>query len=118
MCDVYVDSRKAENPDLPLIVLPSGEPVNCSHAQNDWNGGCEGSGPGGARYYAADTKMVNILSRMLMKGTRGPSDNPVDITAGDIYGVYYTNDVSNAEIWSKGNAPVMFPFGYRNISHK
>ncbi len=118
MCDVYVDSRKAENPDLPLIVLPSGEPVNCSHAQNDWNGGCEGSGPGGARYYAANTKMVNILSRMLMKGTRGPSDNPVDITAGDIYGVYYTNDVSNAEIWSKGNAPVMFPFGYRNISHK
>ena len=118
MCDIYVDSRKAENPDMPLIVLPSGEPVNYSHVQGDWNGGCEGRGPGGVRYYAANTKMVNILSRMLMKGTRGPSDDPVDITAGDIYGVYYTNDVSNAEIWSKGNAPVMFPFGYRNISHK
>ena len=118
MCDIYVDSRKAENPDMPLIVLPSGEPVNYSHVQNDWNGGCDGRGQGGVRYYAANTKMVNILSRMLMKGTRGPSDNPVDITAGDIYGVYYTNDVSNAEIWSKGNAPVMFPFGYRNISHK
>ncbi|MBQ3746455.1 MAG: hypothetical protein II863_03480 [Kiritimatiellae bacterium] len=118
MCDIYVDSRKAENPDMPLIVLPSGEPVNYSHVQGDWNGGCEGRGPGGVRYYAANTKVVNILSRMLMKGTRGPSDDPVDITAGDIYGVYYTNDVSNAEIWSKGNAPVMFPFGYRNISHK
>ena len=62
--------------------------------------------------------MVNILSRMLMKGTRGTSDNPVDITAGDIYGVFYTNDVNQTEIWTKGNAPVMFPFSYRNITHQ
>ena len=118
MCDVYVDSRKAEDPNLPLIELSSGEPVNFSHAQNDWNGGCDGRGQGGVRYYATNTKMVNILSRMLMKGTRGSSDNPVDITAGDIYGVFYTNSVNQTEIWSKGNAPVMFPFSYRNISHQ
>ena len=118
MCDIYVDSCTAENHDLPLILLSSGELVNFSRAQNDWNGGCDGRGPGGVRYYATNTKMVNILSRMLMKGTRSPSDNPVDITAGDIYGVFYTNDVNQTEIWSKGNAPVMFPFGYRNISHQ
>ena len=118
MCDVYVDSRKAEDPNLPLIELSSGEPVNFSHAQNDWNGGCDGRGQGGVRYYATNMKMVNILSRMLMKGTRGSSDNPVDITAGDIYGVFYTNSVNQTEIWSKGNAPVMFPFSYRNISHQ
>ena len=101
-----------------MISLSTGDTVNRSRARWDWNGGCDGSGAGGARYYAANTKMVNILSRMLMKGTRGSSDNPVDITAGDIYGVFYTNDLSNAEIWVKGDAPVMFPFGYRNISHR
>ena len=118
MDDIYVDSSRAEDPNLPLISLSTGDTVNRSRARWDWNGGCDGSGAGGARYYAANTKMVNILSRMLMKGTRGSSDNPVDITAGDIYGVFYTNDLSNAEIWVKGDAPVMFPFDYRNISHR
>ena len=62
--------------------------------------------------------MVNILSRMLMKGTRGPLDNPVDITAGDIYGVYYTNRVDQTKIWLKDDAPVACPWENRNPVHQ
>ena len=55
---------------------------------------------------------------MLMNGRYKGSDNPIDITSGDIYGVYYTYDENHEKVWHKDDAPTAFPFGYRNITHQ
>ena len=53
-----------------------------------------------------------------MNGTRSDTDDPVDITSGDIYGVYYTNGPNQTRIWHKGSAPTAFLWGYRNPTHQ
>ena len=110
MCDIY-ESGGAES-------LSPGELVCATNVISDWNGGCTGRGEAGARYYRFGTKMTDVIARMLMKGTRKTHDNPVDITSGDIYGVYCSNDVNHVEHWIKGKAPVGFPWTKRNPTHE
>ena len=114
MADVYIASDDA--PASSVSLLPN-EKVAKSRMRSDWNGGCEGRGSGGERYYAAQTSMSNIVSRLLMNGLRSDGDDPLDITNGDIYGVYYTNDVNDVRFWLKGAAPVGFPWSKRNPTH-
>ena len=52
----------------------------------DWNGGCNGSGSAGARYYAYGTTQQDLISRMLMDGRKVSVDSGVDITFGAVYG--------------------------------
>ena len=118
MCDIYATSDRSDDSDAPLLALLSSDMVSFSHMSNDWNGGCHGKGAGGARYYKYNTKMTDILPRMLMNGRRKDSDNPIDITSGDIYGVYHAYDENNEKTWHKGDAPTAFLFGNRNITHQ
>ena len=62
--------------------------------------------------------MVNILSRMLMNGLQVDDDAARDITAGAVFGVYYTYDENDNKMWQKGKAPVVFPWSNRNPTHQ
>ena len=115
MDDIYI---VPDDGSTSSIALRPNEKVMKSRLEGDWNGGCESPGSGGERYYASQTSMSNIVSRLLMNGLRRGNDNPMDITNGDIYGVYYTNDVNKTKFWLKGNVPVGFPWNARNPMHQ
>ena len=115
MDDIYT---KSEDGSAPSFVLQQNDAAAYSRMQNDWNGGCRGHGLCGVRYYAPQTSMSSIISRLLMNGERGDADDPVDITNGDIYGVYYTNGANQTKVWHKDNAPIAFSWGYRNPTHQ
>ena len=38
--------------------------------------------------------------------------------AGDVYGVYYTEDDNRIKTWHKNGAPVGFPWSSRNAVHQ
>lgn len=84
---------------------------------DDWNGGCDGKGASGARYYKIGTTMANIVDRMLMLGVVPESDSRRDITNGGIYGVHYHYDYQGNKVWEKGLAPLAFPWTQRNPVH-
>ena len=84
----------------------------------DWNGGCNGKGAGGARYYRSGTSMEEIVGRMLMLGEVPKVDVRRDVTAGSVYGVYYTDGENQTKIWHKGDASVGFPWSNRNPVHQ
>ena len=86
--------------------------------QSDGNGGCRGHGSCGVRYYTPQTSMSIIISRLLMNGERSDADDPLDITNGDIFGVYYTNGPNQTKIWHKDAAMIAFPWTYRNPTHQ
>ena len=67
-------------------------------------------GEGGARYYVAGTSMNEIVGRMLMLGDVGEVDARRDISAGDVYGVCYTNGVNQIKVWIKNDALVAYPW--------
>ena len=115
MSDIYVESTDAT---VPPAALQASDWAAYSCMSNDWNGGCHGHNRCGARYYAPQTSMERILSRMLMKGTNSAGSGQVDITSGDVYGVYYTYDANHRKIWHKGAAPVAAPWIYRNPAHQ
>lgn len=61
---------------------------------NDWNGGCDGHGHAGARYYASGTFQRQLIQRMLMNGRKTDEDVGRDITYGAIHG--FNSGDSNA----------------------
>ena len=103
---------------LPSFTLQQNDMAAYSRMQSDWNGGCRGHGSCGVRYYAPQTSMSSIISRLLMNGERSDADNPLDITNGDIFGVYYTSGPNQTKIWHKDAAMIAFPWVYRNPTHQ
>ena len=69
-------------------LIPDSRKFVCSDAPGDWN---DGSAPGhaSARYYAADTKLVGIIERLLMYGHGGSAADwrHVDISTGVVRGL-------------------------------
>ena len=118
MHDIYVSNMQQKNAADPLVELLPSEKASSLHLADDWNGGCSGSGVGGARYYRSGTSMEQIVGCMLMLGEVPEVDVRRDITAGSVYGVYSTNDVNQTKMWLKDNAPVGFPWGNRNPTHQ
>jgi len=118
MRDIYSSNEKDKSADDPLISLNSGDLASYTHMMDDWSGGCDGHGAGGARYYESGALMTEILSRMLMNGLRGSNDNARDITAGMVYGVYYSLDASGRKVWRKDDAAVDFPWASANPIHR
>ena len=118
MCDVYVSNLQQKDAADPLVELLPSEKASFSRLANDWNGGCDGSGSGGTRYYRSGTSMEQIVGRMLMLGEVPEGDARRDITAGCVYGVYGTNGVDQVKIWLKGDVPVGFPWGNRHPVHQ
>ena len=115
MDDIY---KKSEDGSVPSFTLQQNDMAAYSRMQSDWNGGCRGHGSCGVRYYAPQTSMSSIISRLLMNGERSDADNPLDITNGDIFGVYYTSGPNQTKIWHKDAAMIAFPWVYRNPTHQ
>ena len=118
MRDIYLSSRESDE-QAPEIQIGLDELICWNRMIDDWNGGCRGRGPGGARYYGYWAPMRRIVPRMLMYGAgASDDDNRRDITAGDIYGVWYQREQNNAKVWRKDDAPVGFPWHNRNPVHE
>ena len=107
MRDVYV---KNDDTASSVVELPLNVSVKYSYSYADWNGGT------GMRYYLYGTKQRDLISRLLMNGVRSQSSVPLDISAGDIYGVHKVYGEIGA-IWELGMAPVGFPWHNRNPVH-
>lgn len=107
MRDVYV---KNDDTVSSVVELPLNVSVKYSYSYADWNGGT------GMRYYLYGTKQRDLISRLLMNGVRSQSSVPLDISAGDIYGVHKVYGETGA-IWELGMAPVGFPWHNRNPVH-
>ncbi len=79
----YVDTEVSTN--FPIVVEDDGK-----HCMEDWNGGCNGTGSSGARYYPSGTFHRDIIRRMLMNGNveRNTAEREpgFDITCGSVYG--------------------------------
>ena len=118
MDDIYVTNANQKEDADPLLVLLASEKASHTHLTDDWNGGCCGRGSGGTRYYRSGMSMEEIVGRMLMLGEVSKEDIRRDITTGDIYGVYYTEDDNRIKTWNKNNAPVGFPWSSRNAVHQ
>ena len=117
LCDVYKSNENGSEDGNPLVALYNSENASFSHLYDDWNGGCDGKGVSGARYYKSGTTMANIVDRMLMLGAVPESDSRRDITNGGIYGVHYHYDHQGNKVWEKGLAPLAFPWTQRNPVH-
>ena len=70
------------------------------------------------RYYRSGISMAEIVGRMLMLGEVPEEDIRRDISAGNIYGVYYTEGDNQTKIWHKDDAPVGFPWSSRSAVHQ
>ena len=116
MHDIYITNDDVKEAGDPLLTISSGEMATYFQMRNDWNGGCNGHGYGGVRYYRPGTTIKEIVGRMLMLGLVGESDDRRDISNGNVYGVGYTNGVN--KIWYKGDAQVAAPWIYRNPVHQ
>ena len=73
----------------------------------DWNGGCNGKGAGGARYYPSGTTMGEIIPRLVMYGIARENNARRDITRGNVDGAWYQGD-GPAREWYDSCAPVGF----------
>ena len=118
MRDIYVTNLQQKDDVEPLVSLLPSEKATSARLAGDWNGGCSGFGSEGTRYYRLGTSMEQIVGRMLMLGEVPEEDVRRDITAGGVYGVYYTDEDSQTRIWHKGNAPVGFRWENRSPTHK
>ncbi len=74
----------------------------------DWNGGCDGHGEAGTRYYPCRQFHRDVIRKMLMNGRRNSEDNGCDITSGYVRGL----DTSDED----GDQPVGF-YGVGGGSH-
>ena len=116
MDDIYSTNSDVKESGDPLFSISNSEMASYCHMRYDWNGGCNGHGSGGVRYYRQGAMMKDIVSRMLMLGLVGEVDEGRDIANGDVYGVGFTNGVSR--IWFKGDVNVAAPWIYRNPVHE
>ena len=111
--DVYVSS--AEKDEESLHAKDVSQCVICgSKATYDWNGGCYGTGVGGARYYPSGTTMAEIIPRLVMYGVGRRNAARRDITLGNVDGAWY-QEIGSVRVWYDTEAPVGF---FRNIQKK
>ena len=75
------------------------EKASLEKMPNDWNNGCTGKSNAGSRYYKYSTSMESIIKRMLMYGF--VREDSLDITAGDVYGLWYEISEDGTEVWHK-----------------
>ena len=112
--DVYASNREKDTSILPSDELSVGlERIRCSSCWEDWNGGCQGHGDGGERYYRAGTTLENVLHRLVMYGVDQEGDGQRDLSCGNVRGVWYIES-NGVRHWEKSDAPV----GFLNNSNK
>ena len=118
MHDIYLTNADQKEENDALLKLLDNEKASFDHLKGDWNGGCDGSGSGGVRYYRNGTSMKALVGRMLMLGEVPEVDVRRDVSAGCVYGVYYEDGANQTKIWKKGNAPVACPWTTRSPVHQ
>ena len=89
----------------PGVSLAVSGLVSESMSPDDWNGGT------GQRHYPLGTRIESLVPKLLMYG--GGGDTRADITAGDVYGLWYSNRWNAAlhkweREWQISLAPVGF----------
>ena len=106
--DVYASNREKDSTILSVDELEVyGEKIRFNSCVDDWNGGCQGHGDGGERYYAPDTKLGDVLHRLVMYGVDQGGGNQRDITIGSVRGAWYTVS-GGIRHWHLSDAPVGF----------
>ena len=111
--DVYVSSEEKDGEALNAKDVS--QCVICSSkAMDDWNGGCDGKGVGGARYYPSGTIMGEIVPRLVMYGISRKNAARRDLTCGNIDGAWY-QEIGSVRVWYDAGAPVGF---FSNIQKK
>ena len=108
LSDIYASNREKDT-DIPAASEQHvyREFVSESCCMCDWNGGCDGKGACGTRYYPPATTLDAVLHRLLMYGVGGGEDDGRDLTIGSVRGVWY-KQVGSERIWYVGPAPVGF----------
>ena len=113
--DVYASNREKDSSIPPADVLKVYDELDAGHDEkihfasciDDWNGGCQGCGNGGERYYLPDTTLRDVLHRLVMYGVDQKDGNQRDITIGSVRGVWYTKH-DGIRYWHLSDAPVGF----------
>lgn len=86
--------------------------VCCENCSEDWNGGCNGRGASGARYYPLGTRMNAIVKRILMNGVETDDEIGRDITNGNVHGYRGVKRPGTAVTqYEEGSVAVGFEFG-------
>ena len=113
--DVYASNREKDKsiPEAEEMHV-RGDKIRSSFCGDDWNGGCQGNGDGGVRYYSPRTSLESVLHRLLMYGVETDGGNGRDISIGYVRGVWYVGS-SSLRQWFTSDAPVGF---FNNIWKK
>lgn len=87
----------------------NGEYISAERSRYDWNGGCDGHGAGGARFYPHAQDLASIVRRLLMYGENdGDDDIRRDMTLGSVFGVHYEYNDQGEKVYEKSSADVGF----------
>ena len=105
LCDIYVSNVSDTNDVVSLRTIQTDERPKAAYMMSDWNGGCEGRGTGGVRYYRKDITHAEVIERMLMNGCGGSGR---DISFGLVHGIWYSGNGKHDEDWHVDLAPVGF----------
>ena len=106
--DIYASNREKDVTILPADELQVyGEMIHYASCSDDWNGGCNGHGDGGARYFPSGTMLKNVLLRLVMYGFDQEGSDQRDITIGGVRGIWYTES-NGVRHWNLSDAPVGF----------
>ena len=91
------------SPDGELNVR--NDKASMTNMTHDWNGGCNGRGEAGTRYYVYGLGMENVIGRLLMYGESTENDKRRDLSAGDVRGVW-CSFVGDEKVYEQSDAPI------------
>ena len=99
LSDIYKDNTAYTNEMLNPLKIDENEMGRAEFLLGDWSYGCIGRGEGGCGFYKKGLKMTAVIDRLLMNGLVDESSEMKDITAGNVYGVWYSGDSKVNENW-------------------
>jgi hypothetical protein len=117
LSDIYKDNTAYINEMLNPLKIDENEMVRAEFLSGDWSYGCIGRGEGGCGFYKKGLKMTAVIDRLLMNGLVDESSEMKDITAGNVYGVWYSGDSKVNENWHLNVAPIGFFYNENRKQH-
>jgi hypothetical protein len=117
LSDIYKDNTAYINEMLNPLKIDENEMVRAEFLSGDWSYGCIGRGEGGCGFYKKGLKMTAVIDRLLMNGLVDESSEMKDITAGNVYGVWYSGDSKVNENWRLDVAPIGFFYNENRKQH-
>ena len=117
LSDIYKDNTAYINEMLNPLKIDENEMVRAEFLSGDWSYGCIGRGEGGCGFYKKGLKMTVVIDRLLMNGLVDGSSEMKDMTAGNVYGVWYSGDSKVNENWNLDVAPIGFFYNENRKQH-